>query len=213
MSELKQSSTTTADYRRYGHELFFSLAIALSFLTALLHSSIYWSGQFFGWMVGINQSFNRRPREGFGEYLAFALWAFVLMIGLFLLLRAFSRTSLMARLLGGPAGLSVIAAPAACFWVIQHYQPVLFDGVRHLDWLVVEEAIAILGVLLYSSNRWRISVPTTILLLTVHFVFWSRAYYLTLASRGPHLLSVPISAYLSLLMWGYYLGRRNVSVG
>jgi hypothetical protein len=178
-------------------------------LTALLHSSIYWSGQFFGWMMGMNHSLNRNPRDGFGEYAAFIVWTLVLMLCIFVLLRVLSGIAFLSWFLRATAGVSALAAPAVCFWFVQYHQPVLFYGTKNLGWLWVEEFAAVVCGLLYAYGRWRVSRPTTILLLTFHCAIWCRAYYLTLAFRGPHLLAVPIAAYLSVLYWGYYLGSER----
>ena len=197
----------------YLHEILFSFAIALVCLTALLCSSIYWSARYTYWVTQVNGLFHRHWRDQLGDHLTFSLCALALAIVCVLMLRLFSRASLMVWILRTAAGALTMAAPAACFWFVKQTLRGEYLTWHNLDFLIYEECIAIICVVLYVNGRWPISVWTSIVLLTLHGLVWYRAYLFTIAGWIPHFLAVPISGYLSTLMGGYYLNtvRRKTA--
>jgi hypothetical protein len=194
---------------RYFHEILFVSAIALAFITALLCSSIYWSARYTYWMAHMNGLFHRHWRDQLGDGLTFGLCALAVVIVFILTLRLFSRASFMAWTLRTAAGVLTIAAPAACFWFVKQYLRSGYATNHNLDFMVYEECIAIICVILFVKGRWPISVWTSVVLVTLHGLLWFRAYLFTIAGWSPHFLAVPVSAYLSTLMWGYYFNTMR----
>lgn len=195
----------------YLYEFLFSGTIALAFVTTLIFSSVYWSGQFAGWMMGLNLSFHRAQSADLGMYLAFSVWSLAVALGIFALIRAFSRVPLIVKPIRRLSGTIAIAIPAVCFWIVWYFQPtyVLYaNGFRGYKWLPFEESIAIICVLLYLYKRWPVSVWTSVVLLALHSALWYGSYAVTFAGGHPNLLAIPIVACVSLLVWGYYV-RHN----
>jgi surface polysaccharide O-acyltransferase-like enzyme len=193
------------DMLRYLLEVSFSGTIASAFLIGLIYSSIYWSGQFFGWEMGLNHSFHRRLNDPLGQALAFYIWFLVLTVVLFLLLRALSRPSPTTRMLRTAAGIIVVATPSACYWFVAWCRP----GYPHAggDWLRWEGFFAVGCALLYTCNRWPMSARPTVTLLALHSALWIYAYWDTfLYSQW---LTAPVTACLSTAIWGYHVKRRR----
>ncbi len=201
---------------RYLHETLFSVALAVAFSAGLIYSCLYWYEHYLGWSRGFNIAFHQREQDLLGYEVVFAVLAFTLAIAVFLLLRIFSRIALIASLLR-IAGVVILAAPAASLWVIwcalgtdyfinAGLLPWLPDGVL-LPWLPCEEFVAIVLVLLYLYRRWPLPAWASVLLVAGHFAIWYRAYHITYAWLYPHLLSIPIAACCSTLMWGCYLNK------
>jgi hypothetical protein len=188
------------------YELFLSGTLASAFLIALIHSSIYWSAQFFGWEMGVNHSFHRTYNDHVGYNCAFCLWALALTLAVFSALRVLSRFSLATKTLRTIGGAIVIAVPLMCLGFVSRFRP--DDIYWGWPWLRFEGCAAAGCALLYACNRWPISLPTTVVLLTVHGILWLHAYAVTFEVYGSCLLTPPISAYFSILMWGHYVKRH-----
>lgn len=104
----------------YFHEILFSGAISSVFLTCLIQSgNTYWTGQFFGWYVGLNAALNRRTNDSLGITLAACIWSLALALIIFLFLRVFSRLFPATRMFLIFAGVLVVAAPPACLWIVE----------------------------------------------------------------------------------------------
>lgn len=192
----------------YLQDILLSGTLASGLLIGLIHSSNYWNAQFFGWEMGLNRSFHRTYNDHLGYNGAFYTWALVLTIVAFLLLRAFSRIK-MLRMIAGAAALAV---PSACLWFVEcsRSSNLPCEGEA---WLRLEGFAAVGCALLYAYTRWPISVPTTVAMLTLHSALWIHAYSVTFEVYGFCLLTPPIVAYFSTLMWGYSLKRDRQQHG
>jgi len=188
---------------RYLYDVLASGTLASAFLIGLIHSNVYWSAQFFGWEMGLNQSLHRTYNDPVGYDCAFYVWALAITILVFLLLSVLSRLSLTRKMLRTIAGVIGVAAPLTCLWFVGWYRPdELYSG---WTWLRLEGCGAIGCAVLYACNRWPISVAGTIAVLTLHGALWVHAYAATFQIYGSCLLTPPISAYFSTLIWGYYM--------
>lgn len=196
------SQSTGGPERLY--DAFSSVAIAAGLLTALLHSNEnYWSGQFFGWTTGLNGSFHRHATAAFGVGLAFYLWLTALALPIFLMTILSSRLTKIGRALHASAGLIVMAVPMVCLWFVECHQPGhVYEGGA---WLRVEGSAAVACAVLYRCKRWPISIWATVTLLISHYLLWIHAYSVTFGYLGLWWLTVPVSAFVAVLMWGQYL--------
>lgn len=187
------------------HEALFSGSIASALLTALIGSSIYWSGQFFGWEMGLNHSFNRMYNDSLGRTLAFCIWSLALTLAGFLLLRVLSRATLTERMLRTVAGVLVISAPPACLGFVACCRTIYpYWG---WEWLRFEACAGVGCALLYVCNRWPIPVWITVTLLTIHGALWFDAYSVAFEYHGSCWRAVPVLAYFSTVTWVYYVKR------
>jgi hypothetical protein len=191
------------------HEVLFSGTIASAFLTGLIGSgSNYWTGQFFGWEMGLNHSFHRMYNDHLGKTLAFCIWSLALTAVGFLLLRALSRAELAAGILRTFAGVLVAAVPPACLWLVTYHGTL--DAEWGWWWLRFEACAGIGCALLYACNLWPLWRWTTVTLVTLHYALWFDAYSGAFGYQGACWQSVPIVGYLSNMTWVYCVGRyRN----
>jgi hypothetical protein len=83
---------------------------------------------------------------------------------MFLMLRLMRQSKLNRSILRmfAPA-IAVFGFPLAC----------LYSGTSHMLFLMVELVIVAIGLLLYVRRKWPVSAPLNILLLVLHFMFWS----------------------------------------
>ena len=183
------------------HEILFSGAIASAFLTGLIASgNNYWTAQYFGWYIGLNVPFHRRYMDPVGDMLAFYIWFVALAICIFIPLRFFRRSYFTTMLLGS-AGVIEVAAPVMSLWIVELCQPGYYWSATFLH---VEGCAAVGCALLYRLNRWPVSTVVTVSLLTLHSILWVRAYSYSFIG-GFWWSTAPVAAYLSLLVWGYYV--------
>lgn len=188
---------------RYLYEISLSVAVASAFVTKLINSNeIYWNGQFFGWVTGFNHSFHRSYLDHAGVNCAFCLFAAAPAILIFVLLRAFSQFTFTTKALRTIAGVIVVAGPLACLRLVGMYRSA--DPLWGWAWLRIEGIAAVACALLYACDRWPISARVTSGLLTLHSVLWYHAYSETLYVFALCWRTVPITAYFSTLMWGYF---------
>lgn len=205
-TEMRPTDRASNGAVRCLHEALFCGAVASALLTGLIHSGeVYWSGQFFGWEVGLNHSFSRMYNDHLGQALAFCIWSLALVIVGFLLLRALSRAALTARMLRTIAGVVVAAAPPACLWVVTYHGTI--DPGWGWGWLRFEALAGVGCALLFACDRWPARGWITATLVTLHFALWIEAYSAAFAHQGSCWLSAPIAGYLSTATWVYYLGR------
>jgi len=206
---MKHTNAATNGALRYLYEALFSATIASAFLTGLISSSeIYWSAQFFGWEMGFNHTFKRGYRDYLGQTLAFCVFCLVLTVAGFILLRALSRATLTTKVLRTISGVIAMAAPLACLWSLDlNVGNCLSSGAWNWTWLRFEGCAGVGCAVLYACNRWPVSVPTTAILLTVHGALWFGGYSEMFAVCGYCWRSVPIIAYFSTMLWGYYVMR------
>jgi hypothetical protein len=175
-------------------------------VTKLINSNeIYLSSQFFGLERGLNYSLHRREIDHLGVNLAFCAFSLPVTIAVFLLLRIFSRFSFSTKMLRTIAGVMVVAVPPTCLWFVEWYRDA--ELYRGCSWLCLEGFIAVGFASLYAFNRWPISAPVTVTLLTVHSALWLHAYSATFEVFAFCWLTAPIIGYFSTLTWGYYVQR------
>jgi hypothetical protein len=187
------------------YQLLFSGAIASALLTAAVYTTIFWSGQFDGWIWGLNFSFHRPMHDGLGLNLAFLIWSLAVAAVVFFLLRVLSWASRAAQMLGTAAGMVLVGLPPACLWFVCRHWPNYY-GQPAINY---ESFGAVVCAALYACNRWRVSVWTTLFLLTVHGALWFRAYSIVLGYRGLCWLTVPILACFATIVWGWYLTEHR----
>jgi len=160
--------------------------------------------------VGINSSFRRPMTAEFGMYVAFSVWSVAVFLCIFIFLRALSTVRSAIGPLRKVIGPAAIVAPAACFWIILHFQPSYFLYLRVAPWyrlLPFEESVAIICTLLYLLRWWPISIWTTLALLMIHAAIWFQSYAVTFAGGHPNLLAIPLSACASVALWGLDVRR------
>jgi hypothetical protein len=186
----------------YLYEALLSGALAFAFLTGLLWSGdIYWTGQFGGWSMGLNHSFQRRYNDHLGVALAFYLWSLALGLVVFVLLRLVSRIASITKAVRTTGGIAVAAGPLVALWVAGQYRPA--DLYRGWWWLRFEGCAAIGCAVLYAYDRWVTPAWLTVVLLTLHAAIWTYAYSATFEYHGLQWLTAPIAAYFSCMAWGY----------
>jgi hypothetical protein len=174
-------------------------------LTKLLFSNeVYLSAQFFGWQMGFNHVLQRNYNDHVGKTIAFYVWSAALTVIGFLLLRALSRFGATTEALRRIAGPAVVGTPPICLWLVGWYRPDLYSGRPLLDF----EGCAVVGcAVLYAIRRWPFALGGTCAALTLHGAAWCYAYWISLGHFGLCWITTPVSAYLSTIVWGYYVHR------
>lgn len=191
-------------------EALLSSTLALALVTTLIFSSVYWSGQFGGWSMGLNLSFHRALQADFGVNLALLIWSIVFTAVVFIALRLSSMITSLEGSVEKLGGTIAIVAPAVCFLLVRHGQPAYFLYAEpRIKWLLLEDCFAVVCVLLFLYDRWPISVWTTLVLLVLHSAFWYRLYADTLGGGRLCILGVPIMACVSVLTWGYCIQQTR----
>jgi hypothetical protein len=193
---------TPRDGLRYVYDLSVSGAIGSAFLLGLIQSgNIFWTGLYFGWYAGVNITLHRHLNDALGLSLVFYVWCLALILVIASLLRLLSLVTSCSEKLRTIIGVVVVAAPPACFWVIQHYRSDLYSSNMGL-WL--EGFFAIGFSIVYARKRWW--PPTwTGLFLAIHTGLWIHAYEVMSEGRGSQFLTPPISAGIATVLWLFYL--------
>ena len=185
-------------------DILLSATCALAVVAVLIFTSIYWSAQFGGWYMSLNLSLHRSRQADFGIDLALALWSFICAVCILIVFKACLRIPFTASLVRSFAGIIAVVVPAACFWLIWHFQPDYFLYAKaYARWLPLEECFAVGYILLYWYGRWPISVWTTVTLLAFHSALWYRSYAVTFSGGRPSLSAIPLVAFGAILAWGF----------
>jgi hypothetical protein len=204
----KNLSTHTG-YGRYLHEFLFSLNAALVFRLTSARTSFSNLESRLKWQI--NDVLHLGAHSNVGGYTAFFALALGLALGIFVVLRLCSRTLLARELLRSVAGIvSLLALPVS--WL---YATHLFPVPRTLPnprdpWIFLELVATMACAVFYLFARWPLPGWTGVLLLALHFGFWT-----WLSLGGPYFwraaadLIFPTVGFFSCLAWGSYVSDQK----
>jgi len=154
----------------------------------------------------INNLLHLHPHSAVGGNLAFLLLALGVALGIFLLLRVLSSTTLSSEFLRSVAGiLSLIGLPAAWFYRAHLYRlTVIVSGpTRVLLWL--ELLITTICVVLFLYGKWFFPGWASVVPLVFHFSLWG---WLLLGTPyfwlAPFQSLFPLAGFCSALAWFLY---------
>jgi hypothetical protein len=165
----KEKPVPSTVLMRYTHEFLFSLNLTL--LSALKLSVFYFP---YGIQHMINGYLHLHPHSGVGAWTVLLTSALVLALCIFFLLRLLASTSIAEQFLRSIAGIvSLIAMPALWLYYthLSGQLPGLPDLPRAL--LLIELVAAIVCATLYLRGKWPVPGWGSIVLLFVHYGFWS----------------------------------------
>jgi hypothetical protein len=203
---MAQANSQTNGVLRFLSEVLLAGTLASAFLTRLIFSGeIYWSGQFFGWYAGFNNTFRRPYGDYLGVNLAFCSWVVALTVVAVVLLRALSRISLAKRIIRNASGAIATAAPTVCLWPVAQYRLQGWPPSALL--LGLEASGAVTFALLCAWSRRTIPLPVTAVVLALHCAFWLSLFCDALEVFPFCWKTLPIIAYFSAVTSAYYVRR------
>lgn len=184
------------------HEALFSLNIASALISALILARVF--EPFVRFAGFLNELMGRKHMNAAGGYAAFLLSVAALAALLVLSWRLLRRTPVIRPILFFAAGLFAVGSSPACWFYLVRLQGVY--GVN-----LIEAGLAMVCVVLYLSRKWPIPPFVTMCLLVIHYAFWGLRFWEH--THNPAVLLVPISGFLSCLLWGYMCGHHATRTG
>jgi hypothetical protein len=204
---MEKTQLARANRLRHVHEFFFSLNLGLAVRLATVERFSFFSEiklQFW-----INRHLHLHPHSNVGGHTAFFIWALLLVLCIFLLLRLSSSTFLVKWVLRSAAGIVSLVALPVCWLREIHLFPVP-PGLPNppSPFVLVELVVTVVCALLYLYAKWPLPAWCSISLLILHFGFWG---WLLLGGPyfwlSPFRLIFPLAGLCSVLAWGAYVAQ------
>ena len=190
------------------HEFLFSVNIGLIARLAMAYANYYQTEA--ALKLWFNRHLHLHPHSDVGGNAAFLLLALGITLGVFVVLRVFSRTFLSRAFLLYTAGIvSAVALPFSWLYGAYLHEPLpgLPDPPHAL--LMLELVAVTICAILYLLAKWPLPKWGSVLLLILHYGFWG-----WLLLGGPYFwlgsfkLIFPLAGLCSSVTWGFYVSRQ-----
>jgi hypothetical protein len=166
---IAEGGQRTSRLVRSCHEILFSLNLAF-IITSLLYFYDFFSRAFIRVEVSSNALLGIRQTDLIRGYFAIWIPSILIAMGVWLLLRGFSRTKVVSILLFQSAGFVSLCGTAIFWYYLNLKFGWVFDARFWAGFLELPVALVCVG--LFLNRRFRLPWFYGVLLLAAHFAFW-----------------------------------------